>query len=212
MNAAKQAERLFDPRLFSWIGNGLLLAAAATALILLLAIFLSYANRLLQSDFARLVAGIAQSGYAMPGLVIAVGLLMAIANFSPLIAQTVLVLVLAYTVRFLAVGYQSINTSLTRISPAMDASARSLGRGVVGVWVDVHWPLLRRAIFSGALLVFVDCFKELQTTLVLRPLNFDERLADAAVPCLIIVAISVMPVLLLWKAATHRSGSDQSNR
>jgi iron(III) transport system permease protein len=223
MNAARQAERLFDPRLFGWIGNGLLLAAVATAVILLVAIFLSYANRLLQSDFARLVAGIAQSGYAMPGLVIAVGLLMATASVAPLIAQTMLVLVLAYTVRFLAVGYQSINTSLLRISPAMDASARSLGRGVVGVWVDVHWPMLRRAIFSGALLVFVDCFKELQTTLVLRPLNFDtlvvvayqfasdERLADAAVPCLIIVAISVIPVLLLWKAATHRSRSDQSN-
>jgi iron(III) transport system permease protein len=97
----------------------------------------------------------------------------------------------------------------------MDASARSLGRGVVGVWMDVHWPLLRRAIFGAFLLVFIDCFKELQTTLVLRPLNFDtlvviayqfasdERLADAAVPSLLIVAISIVPVLLLWRGSSR---------
>jgi iron(III) transport system permease protein len=130
-------------------------------------------------------------------------------------AASVVVLVFAYAVRFLAVGYQNIDSALCRISPAMDASARSLGRGVVGVWMDVHWPLLRRAIFGAFLLVFIDCFKELQTTLVLRPLNFDtlvviayqfasdERLADAAVPSLLIVAISIVPVLLLWRGSSR---------
>jgi iron(III) transport system permease protein len=221
LNVATKAEIAFDPRLFTWISNGVGLASVAALVILLAAIFLSYANRLLQSGFGRLVATIAQCGYAMPGLVIAVGLLMAISALSPLsisssgMAASVVVLVFAYAVRFLAVGYQNIDSALCRISPAMDASARSLGRGVVGVWMDVHWPLLRRAIFGAFLLVFIDCFKELQTTLVLRPLNFDtlvviayqfasdERLADAAVPSLLIVAISIVPVLLLWRGSSR---------
>jgi iron(III) transport system permease protein len=218
---ASSAENMVDPRLVSWILNGVTLAGGAAAFILVIAIFLSYANRLLQSGFGRFVAGLAQSGYAMPGLVIAVGLLMAIGPILPIsglagfMSGTALILVFAYTVRFLAVGYQNIDSALSRISPAMDATARSLGRGVIGVWTDVHWPMLRRAVLGGFLLVFIDCFKELQTTLVLRPLNFDtlvviayqfasdERLADAAVPSLMIVAISTLPVLLLWNAASR---------
>jgi iron(III) transport system permease protein len=221
LNVATKAEVLFDSRLISWIFNGIALSASAACLILLVAVFLSYANRLLQSGLGRFVATLAQCGYAMPGLVIAVGLLIAISTFgfaftnSVGFAASAGVLIFAYAVRFLAVGYQNIDTALNRISPAMDASARSLGRGVVGVWVDVHWPLLRRAIFGAFLLVFIDCFKELQTTLVLRPLNFDtlvviayqfasdERLADAAVPSLLIVAISTVPVLLLWRGSTR---------
>jgi iron(III) transport system permease protein len=218
LKVAGQAERVFDPRLLDWISNGLTLASAAATVIILTAVFLSYANRLLQSGFGRFVAGLAQSGYAMPGLVIAVGLLTATAQFVPFISGSIFALVFAYSVRFLAVGYQTIDSALNRISPAMDASARSLGRGVVGVWTDVHWPLLRRAIFGGFLLVFIDCFKELQTTLVLRPLNFDtlgviayqfasdERLSDAAVPSLLIVGIGIVPVLLLWRGASRRSG------
>jgi iron(III) transport system permease protein len=220
-NVASKAETLFDPRLSSWIFNGMALAGSAACIILVIAVFLSYANRLLQSGFGRFVATLAQCGYAMPGLVIAVGLLMAISTLefaftnSVGFAASALVLIFAYAVRFLAVGYQNIDTALNRISPAMDASARSLGRGVIGVWVDVHWPLLRRAIFGAFLLVFIDCFKELQTTLVLRPLNFDtlvviayqfasdERLADAAVPSLLIVAISTVPVLLLWRGSAR---------
>jgi iron(III) transport system permease protein len=222
LNVATKADVVFDPKLFTWISNGVGLAGLAAVMILLIAIFLSYANRLLQSGFGRLVATIAQFGYAMPGLVIAVGLLMAISALAPFsayssgIAASAGMLVFAYAVRFLAVGYQNIDAALYRISPAMDASARSLGRGVVGVWIDVHWPLLRRAIFGAFLLVFIDCFKELQTTLVLRPLNFDtlvviayqfasdERLAEAAVPSLLIVAISTVPVLLLWRGSSRR--------
>jgi iron(III) transport system permease protein len=221
LHVATKADVLFDPRLLIWISNGIGLAGVAAVCILLVAVFLSYANRLLQSGLGKFVSTVAQFGYAMPGLVIAVGLLMAISAFGLLstytvgVAASAGVLVFAYAVRFLAVGYQNIDTALSRISPAMDASARSLGRGVVGVWIDVHWPLLRRAIFGAFLLVFIDCFKELQTTLVLRPLNFDtlvviayqfasdERLADAAVPSLLIVAISTIPVLLLWRGSSR---------
>lgn len=212
LKVAQTADAFFDPRMLGWIKNGLLLSSIAACVIMLLAVFLSYANRLLKNQFATLASNIAQSGYAMPGLVIAVGMMAAISLLMPSLGGTVMALVFAYAVRFMAVGYQSIDAALQRISPSMDYSARSLGRGVIGVWRDVHWPLIRRAVFAGFLLVFVDCFKELQTTLVMRPLNFDtlsviayqfasdERLADAAVPCLVIVAISIVPVLLLLKA------------
>jgi iron(III) transport system permease protein len=212
IKVAQTADVFFDPRMLGWIKNGLLLSSVAACVILLLAIFLSYANRLLKNQFATLASNVAQSGYAMPGLVIAVGMMAAISLLMPSLGGTVIALIFAYAVRFMAVGYQSIDSALQRISPSMDYSARSLGRGVIGVWRDVHWPLIRRAVFAGFLLVFVDCFKELQTTLVMRPLNFDtlaviayqfasdERLADAAVPCLVIVAISIVPVLLLLKA------------
>jgi iron(III) transport system permease protein len=218
--AALKAQTSLDARLTTWIGNGVLLAGVSAICIIAVAIVLSYANRLLQSKFSRFVSALAQSGYAIPGLVIAVGLLAVVSFASNLgipIGGTVLVLIFAYLVRFIAVGYQTIDAALLRISPSMDYSARSLGRGVVGVWRDVHWPLIRRSVLTGFLLVFVDCFKELQTTLVLRPLNFDtlvvvayqfasdERLSEAAVPSLFIVIISAVPVLALWKAATKAS-------
>jgi iron(III) transport system permease protein len=218
--AASKAQTALDTRLPTWIGNGVLLAGVSAICIIAVAIVLSYANRLLQSKFSRFVSALAQSGYAIPGLVIAVGLLAVVSFASNLgvpIGGTVLVLIFAYLVRFIAVGYQTIDAALLRISPSMDYSARSLGRGAVGVWCDVHWPLIRRSVLTGFLLVFVDCFKELQTTLVLRPLNFDtlvvvayqfasdERLSEAAVPSLFIVIISAVPVLALWKAATKAS-------
>jgi iron(III) transport system permease protein len=218
--AASKGQTTLDARLLTWIGNGVLLAGASATFIIVVAVLLSYANRLLQSKFSRFVCALAQSGYAIPGLVIAVGLLAVVSFASGLgiqIGGTVLVLIFAYLVRFVAVGYQTIDAALLRISPSMDYSARSLGRGVIGVWRDVHWPLIKRSVLTGFLLVFVDCFKELQTTLVLRPLNFDtlvvvayqfasdERLSDAAVPSLFIVIISAVPVVALWRAATKVS-------
>ena len=233
LKVAQHAWVGFDPRMGLWIQNGLVLASVSATLIMGLAILLSYGNRLLQSQFAGFASAIAQSGYAMPGLVVAVGLMAAISvidqglerlGSSWFLSGSVLALVFAYAVRFIAVGFQSIDAALHRISPAMDYCARSLGRNVWGVWVEVHWPLIRRAVLAGFLLVFVDCFKELQTTLVLRPFNFDtlvvvayqfasdERLAEAAVPSLVIVAISVIPVLLLWRSEAKNSELSRNGR
>jgi iron(III) transport system permease protein len=214
LRAASKADVLFDPRLINWIKNGISLALLASSVIVAAAIFLSYGNRLLQSRFSSFASALAQSGYAMPGLVIAVGLLTVLSPLSPWIGGTVVMLVVAYLVRFIAVGYQTIDSALRRVSPSMDYSARSLGRSVTGVWRDVHWPLIRRSVLGASLLVFVDCFKELQTTLVLRPMNFDtlvvvayqfasdERLNEAAIPSLMIIAISCIPVLVLWRSAS----------
>jgi iron(III) transport system permease protein len=116
-------------------------------------------------------------------------------------------------VRFFPVGFQGIDAGLKRISPSLDQSARSLGRGTAAVLVEVHWPLMRRTIAVAALLVFVDCVKELPATLVLRPFDFDtlavvahhfaadERLAEASLPALLIALIGLVPVVLLSRVA-----------
>jgi iron(III) transport system permease protein len=119
----------------------------------------------------------------------------------------------AYLVRFFPVGFQGIDAGLRRISPSMDQSARSLGRGPWQVLFEVHWPLMRRSMGVAALLVFIDCVKELPATLVLRPFDFDtlavvahhfaadERLGEAALPALLIVLVGAVPVAWLTRIA-----------
>ncbi|MCX7273660.1 MAG: iron ABC transporter permease, partial [Burkholderiales bacterium] len=125
--------------------------------------------------------------------------------------------VYAYGVRFFSIAYQGVESALARITPAMDQSARSLGAPPLEVLVRVHWPLLRPSLAAAALLVLVDCLKELPATLVLRPFNFDtlavaayhfaadERLAEAALPSLLMVLVGLAPVLLLSRAAERSS-------
>ncbi|HCD57595.1 MAG TPA: iron ABC transporter permease, partial [Halieaceae bacterium] len=129
-----------------------------------------------------------------------------------LISGTLGALVFAYVVRFLAVSLQSVEAGLTRIRPAIDESARSLGQTPLGVLRRIHLPMLRTSLLSALLLVFVDVLKELPTTLILRPFNFntlavrahelasDERLAEAALPALAIVLIGLLPVILLTRS------------
>lgn len=173
-------------------------------------------------------------GYALPGTVIAIGVMIPLAALDNsidlwaerqfgirtglLLSGTLVALVLAYTVRFMAVALHSVEAGLMNITPSMDNAARSLGESPVGVLKRVHLPLLRASVLSALLLVFVDVLKELPATLLLRPFNFntlsvrsyelasDERLADAALPALAIVLIGLIPVILLSRAL------DRSNR
>jgi iron(III) transport system permease protein len=173
-------------------------------------------------------------GYALPGAVIAVGILVPLAAFDNgldgllksvvgwgpglLLTGSVFALLYGYLVRYFAVAYQSIEAGLTRITPAMDASARSLGSPPLDTFVRVHLPILAPSVWAAVLLVFVDAMKELPATLVLRPFNFDtlavaayqmasdERLADAALPALTIVAAGVIPVALLSRAIARAAG------
>jgi iron(III) transport system permease protein len=133
-----------------------------------------------------------------------------------LIGGTAFAVVYAYCVRFFAVAQQGLDASLKRISPAMDASARTLGAGPFEVLRRVHWPLLKPSVASASLLVFVDCLKELPATLVLRPFNFDtlavvayqfaadERLVEAALPSLVIVLVGLLPVSILASGLRRR--------
>ena len=166
-------------------------------------------------------------GYAVPGTVIAVGVMIPFAwadntldhwlqqnvGVSPglLVSGTLGALVFAYVVRFLAVSLQSVEAGLTRIRPDIDEAARSLGHTPLGVLRRIHLPMLRGSLLTALLLVFVDVLKELPTTLILRPFNFntlavrahelasDERLAEAALPALAIVLIGLIPVILLTR-------------
>ena len=174
-------------------------------------------------------------GYAVPGTVIAVSVLLTLTSLDKkldavlqdwwgissglLFSGTLFALILAYAVRFLAVALHNIDSGLGRIKPSMDQAARSLGANRHRVLLRVHLPILRASVLSALLLVFVDIVKELPATLILRPYNFntlavrtyelasDERLADAALPALAIVLVSLLPVILLTRAIQKESNT-----
>jgi iron(III) transport system permease protein len=171
----------------------------------------------------------------VPGTVIAVSVLLTLTSLDKkldavlqdwwgissglLFSGTLFALILAYAVRFLAVALHNIDSGLGRIKPSMDQAARSLGANRHRVLLRVHLPILRASVLSALLLVFVDIVKELPATLILRPYNFntlavrtyelasDERLADAALPALAIVLVSLLPVILLTRAIQKESNT-----
>ena len=219
-------------RYLGWLVNSLSIAAAAAALTLLFVLGIAYAQRLMPAGRSGRAVALATRamnlGYAVPGAVIAVGILVPLAAFDNaldawlksligagtglLLTGTVFALLYAYLVRYFAVAYQPVEAGLARITPTMDASARSLGAAPTEVFRRVHLPLLAPSLAAASLLVFVDVMKELPATLVLRPFNFDtlaviayqmaadERLGEAALPSLTLVLAGVLPVILLSRA------------
>lgn len=208
--------------------------ASVTALLAVaLALWLAYAERLRPHPATRLAVGIATLGYALPGAVLAVGVLVPLATMDRGLAQllrdgfgwnagllltgTATALVFACLARFLTAAYNACHGGLAQIHVHLDEAARSLGAGPRRVLRGVHVPLLRGAVASAALLVFIDVMKELPATLILRPFNFetlatrvyrlaaDERLAEASTAALAIVAVGVVPAILLGVAERGRS-------
>ena len=205
--------------------NSLTLATVAAAIIVSLAVFLSYAGRLVRHRLLHRTIAFASLGYAIPGAVIAVGVLLPLAFADRglnllsrqvlgiptglLLSGTAFALVLAYTVRFLAVGMANVAPGLAAIDPAMDASARILGARPRDVLWRIHLPMLRAPALTAGIVAFVEVLKELPATLLIRPFNFDtlaigvyrfasdERLAQAAVGSILIVIVSLLPVILL---------------
>jgi iron(III) transport system permease protein len=176
----------------------------------------------------RPAARVLALGYAVPGAVVAVGILGPVgwlqqrwpeAGAAALVTGTVFGLMYAYLARFAAVALQSVESGYARVPASIDETARMLGGGRLRLFLRLHLPLLRRSALAAALLVFVDVMKELPATLVLRPfgsdtlavvaynLARDERLAEAALPSLAIVAVGLLPVLLLSRAM--RAGDDR---
>lgn len=202
-----------------------LTAAAAIAAGLLLA----YASRLSPRGPLRWAVRIATLGYAVPGAVLAVGVLIPLAAFDNaldawmratfglstglLLTGGVAALVFALTVRFMALSYGTAEAGLTRVTASMDMAARTLGRGPFRVLREVHLPLIRGSLLTGALIVFVDAMKELPATLLLRPFGLEtlathvyvfaslEQIERAAPAALMIVAAGILPVLLLARAS-----------
>ena len=208
-----------------WSRNSVWLAGLAAALATGIALALAFALRSRPSQLTRGVVQLASLGYAVPGAVIVVGLLLPVGWLQAVkpdttvgyfITATVLGIVWAYLVRFTAVALQSVQSGYTRIPASLDDSARMLGTTGLGLATRVHWPLLRRSTAAAALLVFVDVMKELPATLVLRPFNSDtlavvtyqlardERLGEAALPALTLVLVGLVPVILLSRTMRQR--------
>ncbi|MEQ9151564.1 MAG: iron ABC transporter permease [Parvibaculum sp.] len=208
---------------FAW--NSLTVAAIAAAIATVLALLLAYGERLHPTRFNRISIRLATLGYALPGAMIAIGILTLSTDIDRLFADmlsdglgmspgllltgSVAGLVFAYVARFLTAAYNAAHSGLEKIHPTLDAAARSLGAGPRRVLAAVHVPLLRGALASAALIVFIDVMKELPATLLLRPFNFetlatrtyrlasDERLAEASTAALAIVVLGVIPTILL---------------
>jgi iron(III) transport system permease protein len=212
-------------RLLALVGNSFTISGVTAITGVLLALTMAYAARLSKSRAAAAANRFAALGYAMPGAVVALGVLVPLGRLDNwlaglieeatglqsglLLTGTIAALVYACLVRFLAVALQTTEAGLARITPSMEEAARSLGAAPAATLARVHAPLLAPSLATAALLVFVDVMKELPATFALRPFNFDtlaveayhlamdERLAEAAVPSLVIVAVGLVPLLAL---------------
>ena len=193
--------------------NTALIAAAGAGIALFLSLVLAYGARAARGRLAKLVLRAATLGYAVPGAVMAIGVLALSASLSRVtghaLAGGVAILLYAYVARFLTAGYNATAGGLAQISPQMDSAAKTLGADAGRVIRELHWPLARLPMLAGAAIVAIDIAKELPATLILRPFNFetlstqifrlasDERLADAAPAALILIALGVIPSLAL---------------
>jgi len=227
-----------DTAFLSLAGASLGFAAVAAAITVGVAVALAYAVRLRPVPWLIAAVRLGTLGYAVPGAVVAVGILLPLAwidnqvdgftrrvfGFATglLLSGTVFALLYAYSVRFLAVAFNAVEASLLRVTPSMDGAARLLGAGTGETLRRVHVPLIGGGILTAGMLVFVDVLKELPATLIMRPFNLDtlavrtyqlaqdERLAEAGLPALLIVAVGVLPVILLSRAiARSRPGHAQ---
>ena len=206
------------------VGSTFLLAGASAALVCVLALVLAYARRLHPSPTAAAAAQFASMGYALPGAVIAVGVLAPIAWLDGALARlaesmlgyrlglvltgSAAAVLFAYAVRFLAVGYHTTDAALARIPPSLDEAARSLGVTMRTALRRVHLPLMRGGILSALTLIWVETIKELPATLLLRPFGIktlaievwertsESLWAEAALPALAIVAVGLVPLIL----------------
>jgi iron(III) transport system permease protein len=208
-------------RFAQWAWTSFKLAGLAAVMATAAALALGFALRLRESTALRAAARVVSLGYAVPGAVIAVGILLPVGwlqahvpqlGTTALVTGTVFGLMYAYLVRFSAVALQSVEAGYARVPPSVDETARMLGASRRRLFAELHAPLLRRAGIAAMLLVFVDVMKELPATLVLRPFNSDtlavvayqlardERLGEAALPSLAIVAVGLIPVLMLSRS------------
>jgi iron(III) transport system permease protein len=213
-------------RFLEWSYNSLRLGGITALLAVGFSMLIAFSLRNKADFFARFISQLVGLGYAIPGAVVVVGLLLPVTwiqkqwpetHVGFWITASILGLVWAYLVRFCAVALQSIQSGYARIPHSLDDSARTLGVTGLALLSRVHAPLLKRSVFAAALLVFVDVMKELPATLVLRPFNTDtlavvafqlardERLGEAALPSLALVAVGLIPVLLLSRAMRQKT-------
>lgn len=227
-HALARPEVWIAPGLGSAALNTLIVGGAAALITVGAALFLVYGVRMAGRGLARLILPVTLLGYAAPGAVLAVGLLVPLAALDHRVADTILALtgtdpgllltgtsaaiVLAYVVRFFGIAQGAVDSAFGRISPSLPMAARSLGEGSGGTLRRLYLPLMRGSVASALLVVFVDCVKELPATLLLRPFNFNtlstrvyelaslERLGEAAPAALVVTAFGLAAVALLARA------------
>ena len=234
--ALTDGDAQFGARFFTLAGNSVLVAGCTAGLAVALALLIGYAARAHRGRLVRWAHRVIGVGYALPGSVIAVGVLIPVTRLDQQLAHaarqlfgidpgllltgTIAALVYACLVRYLAAAVQTVDAGLARITPQMDQAARSLGHSPAQTLWRVHLPLLRGSALTAGLLVFIDVMKELPATLVMRPFNFDtlatqtyqlasdERLAEASTAALAIVAVGLLPMIILCRQiARGRSGT-----
>jgi len=220
---------------FQYAWNSVRLSAITALAAAAIGVMLAYGVRLSSSRFIRNAAEVATVGYAVPGAVLAVGIMIPLGAMDnaldaasrqlfgiPLglvLSGTAMALVVGYTARFMALSYRTVDASLSKVTTNMEGASRTLGAGPWRTLTRLHLPLIRPSLLTAALLVFVDTMKELPLTLILRPFNFetlatfvyqyasDELLEESALAALTIVLVGVAPVLLLSRAiASSRPG------
>ena len=205
--------------------NSLSLAASAALVTIVIATILAYGKRASNNFLISNLINLCAMGYAVPGTIIAVGALIIFGkvdnwlitfihntfefDIGLIFTGTIIALVFAHTVRFLSLGLQTADASLTKINHSIDEASRLLGNNLFTTLRNIHLPLIRSGLLTAALLVFVEVMKELPATLIMRPFNFntlsvrtfelasDERLADASTAALAIVLTGIIPVILL---------------
>lgn len=214
----------WTPEFVRFAGNSLLISALTALLAMAIALLLGFFRRLDGGTRSLLPLRIAATGYAMPGTVLAIGVLVPLTALDfglndlaewlgmqgpgLLLTGTLTAIVFGYLVRFVAIAIGSVESSMGKISPSLDMAARTLGQGTGGMLRRVHLPLVRRGLFAGAMLVFIESMKELPAALLLRPFNFetlathvyqfvsDEMLERGALGAIVIVLVGLVP--LIW--------------
>ncbi|MEJ2116191.1 MAG: ABC transporter permease subunit [Gammaproteobacteria bacterium] len=229
--ALKTAPDIINSSFIELVFNTVKLALIVAVLVVFIATFLAYGKRVSSHFIVTYSVNTSTMGYAVPGIIIAVGVLLPFAWFDNaldawlgnkfgissglLLTGTLASLIFAHVVRFMAIGLNSVDASLAKINRNVDDAAQLLGHKTFDRFFTVHLPLIRSGVLTAALLVFVEVIKELPATLVLRPFNFntlavrtyelasDERLADSACSALLIVAVGIIPILILNRSITN---------
>jgi iron(III) transport system permease protein len=232
--ASRRIEQFADPAVHAALANSVTVAAATSALAVTTGLLLVYSARLSRLRFVAALGRLAATGYAVPGTVLAVGILYPLAALDNQIDATARALfgigtglvitgsggaiVYACLVRFLAIAHGTLEAGISRVTEHLDMAARTLGRTPRQVLVEIHVPLMRGALMAAALLVFVDTMKELSATILLRPFGFDTLATfiftkasrgyfeDAAAASLVIVATGILPLILLLGIGPSKAG------
>ena len=233
--SVETADEMVNADFLSYAMNSFILASVTAGLAVVVGLLLAYGLRLRRTRLMAFATRIASMGYAVPGSVIAVGVLLVYTWFDNavdtwmrdtfgistglILTGTVAGVVFAYLVRFLAVSFNTVEASLSKVTPNMDWAARTLGQRPAAMLRRVHTPLMWGSLLTAGMLVFVDVMKELPATIILRPFNFDtlairtyqlasdERLADSSSAALAIVLVGIVPVIALSVAiARSRAG------